>query len=109
MLPLSRCADGMTIRANKNAVDGDAEYRCKDIEIIQGGHCVAPLPFVDGLRGGEPKDGLQILYRQPSRLAHSGDVLSGGCHVDDRYGTRGFLLFRLIEPGRGRAQSALKL
>ena len=79
------CPDGKAGLVNDDLVHRHAEHRSEYNDVVEGGHCVAVLPLVDGLRRAEAEYGLKITYRHPGVLTESGDVSSSCGHVDDRY------------------------
>ena len=70
---------------NKNVIDPHAEHCGKDDKVVNGRECRSALPLVDGLRGAEPEDVLEILHRQTGVYTEAGDVDTRCGHVDDRY------------------------
>ena len=69
----------------QDIVDPYSEYGCEDNKIIYCRQCCPPLPLVNGLRGAEAEDVLEILHRQSRINPHAGDVDSCCGHINDRY------------------------
>ena len=63
---------------NQDVVDLHSEYGGKNHEVVYGRQSRPTLPLVDGLRGAEAEDVLEILHRQTRVDTHTGDVDSSG-------------------------------
>ena len=66
-------------------INRNAEYSSERYEIINSRHCSSALPLVNGLRCGEAKDVLNILYGEPRGFAKLLNVYSCCGHIYDRY------------------------
>ena len=94
---------------NKNVIDLHAEHCGKDNKVVNGRECRSALPLVNGLRGAEPEDVLEILHRQTGVYAKG--VMLIPVAVMSMTGIR-FISFTLLfrrRAGKEPAQLALKL
>ena len=57
-------------------IDGHAQDRSKNYQVIDGRHAFPALPAIDSLRIGKSEHDLQFSYRDPRFLSHSRDILS---------------------------------
>ena len=90
---------------NKDVVDSYPENGCENHKIVNGRQSRPALPLVDGLRGIEPENVLEILHSQPR-------VYTQGVDVDSCCGQVRFISFTLLfrrRAGKEPAQFALKL
>lgn len=69
----------------QDIVDPYSKHSCEDNKIIYSRQCCPPLPLVNGLRGAEAEDILEILNCQTRIDPHAVNVVACCGHINDRY------------------------